>query len=198
MWLVFGHTKLCVVSAQLQPCWHMLSAKKHFSSVDETKRNSVGSPVCLCGQSKLEKLWLDVFAQQYWKIEQDKWNGFAPFLCFMGWRWKSLRHPPKVNLDGAAPSFPNLLPSSCIARVVTATNQSCLMTFPSGIPPASPFRRQTVNTDEKLKMEVASAIWHPDAGYNWLISTVVIRRLRVSKTMGWICWFNKEKSKYRL
>lgn len=198
MWLVFGHTKLYVVSARLQPCWHMLSAKNHFSSVDETERNSVGPPVCLCEQSKLEKLWLDVFAQQYWKIEQDKWNGSAPFLCFMGWWWKSLRHPPKVNPDGAAPSFPNLLPLSCIARVVMATNQSCLMAFPSGIPPACPFRRQTVNTDEKLKMEVASAIWSPDAGYNWLLSTVVVRRLRVSKTMGWICWFNKEKSKYRL
>lgn len=33
--------------------------------------NDVSPSVCLCGQSKLEKL-LEFFAQQYWKINQVK------------------------------------------------------------------------------------------------------------------------------
>lgn len=156
--------------------------------------NSVGSPVCLSRQSELEKLWLDGFAQQHCKT-----NGSAPFLGFMGWQWKSLRHLPKVQLDWTPLSFHTLLRLSCIVRIVTARNQNCPTAFPSGTHPSACSQgRGAVTMDGKLKMKVASAIRHPDAGYNWWFYTVVVSRLEASKTMGRIYGFSKEKSKYRL
>lgn len=111
----------------------------------------------------------------------------------MGWQWKSLRHPPK---DQAALFFPKLPPLSCMAR---AMKPKLPTSFPCSIPPSCPFRTQgNCEHREQLEMKVSSATHHPDTGYNWCFSTIVVWRLGWSKTMGWIYGFSKEKSKHRV
>lgn len=89
----------------------------------------------------------------------------------MGWLWKSLHNPPKVDLDWAALS---LLPLSCM--LITATNQSLSLC----IPPACPFSTGRTGNG------VVSAVQSPGAGWNWWVSAVVVQRL------GGRYWFSKE------
>lgn len=63
----------------------------------------------------------------------------------MGWLWKSLHHPPKLDL-----SFLSLLPLSCI--VVTARNHSCPFSLASPLPAHSE-SQETVNKGKELEME---------------------------------------------
>lgn len=93
----------------------------------------------------------------------------------MGWWWKSLHHSPKVNLDPSSPDLPQLAPfilhgdgshsqTSKLPHVLSLVSH----------PPAHSEGRGTVNRAGKLKMEVASAIQHPNAGYSqWFFTDVV-------------------------
>lgn len=94
--------------AQLQQCWHILSAKSHFSSVDETKMNSVGPLVCLWGRSKLEKGWLNVLAHQYSNTKQDK--QLFSFPRFYGMTVEESTSPSQGGPGPSIPVLPQLAP----------------------------------------------------------------------------------------
>lgn len=174
--------------AQLQQCWHILSAKSHFSSVDETKMNSVGPLVCLWGQSKLQKGWLDVLAYQYQKIKQDK--QLFSFPRFYGMTVEESTSPSQ-----GGPVLPQLAP----LVLHRSHSQKSQLPFLPGIPPACPFRKPgDCEQGKRTGNGVASAVQSPGAGWNWWVSAAVLQRLGSSQNMGRMCWFSKEKSKCRL
>lgn len=152
MQLVFGHAELCVAPAQLQPCWHVLSSKSHFSSVDETEMNSVAPPVCLCRQSKLERLWLDVFAQEYWKIKQDKW-----LYSFPRFYWMTVEEPTPPSQDEPGQSSPVLpQPAPLILHGEGSHNQK------SKLPHGLSLQHPTL-----LSIQKAGELWTPMKNWRW-------------------------------
>lgn len=153
--MVFGHAKLSVAPALLQQCWHMLSAKSHFSSADKTKMKS-DSP-CLALQAK--QAWKIMMRYFCTAVLEHKGRQTALLLsCFL-WdnggrayttlpRWTGTEQPQPAPTCSLHPAW---------GGVVTARNPSCLMSFPSGIPPTGPFRRQG-DCEQSWKTEDGSGL----------------------------------------